>query len=492
MIKEKLMEALKVAAADYNGGTGANAAVAKAAEAADFNEHQTERLVEMFNTLAAINKEKDASDPTGSCELASKNDVIKMLLQGEGSMSKAASASDSSPSNDDPFRYSFYSGVPEKTNRSIEARNSGLSTMCKAASAEEPLAKELDISQRSLYKVISEKIDFLKSASAAADDVARTMRMEIDSSAIKIAKAIEDPFANPELADMFKAACSKKSAEIVGEYSTKVADSNGGKFASLAVFDSSSVDDLLKVASEMDDYLVKIPEYEKKRDFYMSKASEYEDAMKEILGFGHSKKASTVSIADFYSPDSVLKKAGDKGSDNQPEESGKSKSRESDASLSVKIAELIRKSGVSSDEVARLACDLEKDAAGSNLMAMLSVSPGDAVDALKAQDGLSGETRLLQNIERGLILDDLMANDPILRDADPNTVAEVYKSIIKSSPRISLDKALVRSVLRSAVNSVAVSPADAKILTDVDKGIALSNVERLTNLDSSVKDSNRV
>jgi phage-related tail protein len=35
------------------------------------------------------------------------------------------------------------------------------------------------------------------------------------------------------------------------------------------------------------------------------------------------------------------------------------------------------------------------------------------------------------------------------------------------------------------------SPNDLKTLTDVDKGVALANIERLTNLDSSVKDSNQ-
>ena len=59
-----------------------------------------------------------------------------------------------------------------------------------------------------------------------------------------------------------------------------------------------------------------------------------------------------------------------------------------------------------------------------------------------------------------------------------------------ASPRVSLDKAQVRSVLRAAANSVAISPADVKIISDVDRGVAISNVERLTALDSSIKDSN--
>lgn len=478
MIKEKLMEALKVAAADYNGGMGANAAVAKAAEAADFNEHQTDRLVEMFNTLAAINQEKDASDPTGACELASKGEVAKILL--DGSMRKAASAT----SPGDPFRYSFYSGDPRKTNGSIEARESGLMSMTKAASAEEQVPAELDVSQRSLYKIICEKVDLLKSASDAADEAARMIRLEVERSAVKVAKAIESPFAPADVADMFKAACkSEKAIELIGEYSTKVADSNGGRFSGMEVFDSAQVDDLLKTASEIETYIGQIPEYEKKRDFYMSKAAEAEYTMRKILGL--EKEARKESIADFFNPASVVKKAGDDGS-KPSADSGEAK-----PSLSVKIAEIIRKSGIKSDEVEKLAQELEKDAAAPSVGTFLSINPGDAFSALRSKDSVSDETMRLQNVERGLLLSDAIANDPILRDADPQMIARVYKSIVKSAPRISLDPALVVSVLRTAANSVALSPADAKVLTDVDKGIALSNIERLTNLDSSIKDSNR-
>ena len=479
MIKEKLMEALKVAAADYNGGMGADAAVAKAAEAADFNEHQTDRLVEMFNTLAAINQEKDASDPTGACELASKGAVAKILL--DGSMRKAASA----PSTGDPFRYSFYSGDPLRTNRSIEARESGMASMTKAASAECQVKPELDVSQRSLYKVICEKIDLLKSASDAADEAARVIKLEMERSAVKVAKAIESPFAPAEVADMFKAACkSEKAVGLIGEYSTKVAESTGGKYSGMEVFDASPVEDLLKTAAEIETYIGQIPEYEKKRDLYMSKASEAEETMKEILGLA--KKAQKESIADFFNPASVVKKAGEDGSE-PSDGSGNGK-----PSLSVKIAELIRKSGIKSEEVEKLAQELEKDAvAAPRIMTMLPLNSGDALSAFKGKDSVSDEALRLQNVERGLLLSDAIANDPILRDADPRMISQIYKSIVKSAPRISLDPALVVSVLRTAANSVALSPADAKVLTDVDKGIALSNIERLTNLDSSIKDSNR-
>ena len=62
--------------------------------------------------------------------------------------------------------------------------------------------------------------------------------------------------------------------------------------------------------------------------------------------------------------------------------------------------------------------------------------------------------------------------------------------MVMSSPRVSLDKSQVRAFLRSAVNSVAISPADAKVLGDVDKLTAWANVDQLTHRDSSIKDSN--
>ena len=151
MIKEKLMKALKTAAADYNGGMSANSAVACAAEACDFNEKQAERLVEMFNTLAALNKEKDASEPTGSCELASKDAVAKILVEG---CSKQTQKKASAEFTGD---YSFYGSNPSRTNPTIEARSSGMASMMKAASVEkERIPDELNVSQRSVSRIIEE------------------------------------------------------------------------------------------------------------------------------------------------------------------------------------------------------------------------------------------------------------------------------------------------------------------------------------------------
>lgn len=482
MIKEKLMDALKVAAASYNGGMSANAAVAKAAEAADFNEKQAERLVEMFNTLAALNKEKDVGDPTGSCELAEKSAVSKLLLDGCGD-EKKASAEDYS------CAYSFYSGNPVRTNGMLEARSSGRSSMLKAASAvTEHIPDELNVSQRSLYKIISEKIASVKATADAADDVARNLRLYAKECVIKIAKAIESPFAAPGTADMFKAACQNGDVvKMVSEYSTKVAESDGGGYAKMQVFDSEPVDELLKIAESAGHSLGSVAEYERKRDVFREKAAAADAEMIEAVGI----KTSSVenrSLSDFF--------VGVGSRNLGAELCARTSSDDAldDAKMCTKIAQLIRDADVDSAEVSRLAEDFEKEAAPKVFWQVTPPSASEAHDALVKKPGIDSERKRMLNVRRSILLADLMANDPIIRDADPNMVAEAYKTIVMSAPRVSLDKAQVRSFLRNAVNSVAISPNDAKVLTDVDKGISRSAVDAISSLtsrDSSIKDSNK-
>lgn len=474
MIKDKLMKALKTAVSDYNDGMGADLAVACSADAWDFNEKQAERLVEMFNTAAAINQEKRAGHETESCELANKENVARILLKGSGN-EKKASAND--------IDYSFYSIVPEKTNATIEARASGIKSMQKAASSDSgPVPSELNVSQRSLYKIIEGKIDLLKSAGATADDIVRCIKDEANRLAIKIAKEIESPWADPDAADLFKAACaSEKVIAMVADYSTKVADSDGGRFAKANVFDASKVEPLLKTAAEIDDLIHSIGQYEQKRDFYIQKAAGFEQEIREAVGLVTVKKASSGDkLSDLFL--GVRKDA--------PREVDGNEGPCDEVGYCLKIAEALRNSDVSSEDVARLVEDLEKEAALSMIMPVTTPSMEEAHRALTTSPSIDNEKKRINNVRRAVLLADLMAKDPIIRDADPKTVVEAYKTMVMTSPRVSLDKAQVRAFLRSAVNSVAISPADAKIIADVDKGMSFSNVDRLTALDSSIKDSN--
>lgn len=482
MIKEQLKKALSAAVEEYNGGASANEAIAKTASAYDFNGDQTDRLCELFNTAAALNQEKSASDPTGSCELANKEEVARLLVT-DNKLSKAASVQSGVNASD--IYNGFYATVPECSNPMRDARRNGADALIKAAGsnmATQP--QELDVSQRSIYKMICDNINLLKSAGAAADDVARQMRLESDRLAIKIAKTIESPSADQDLADMFKAACECKNAVgLVAEYSTKVAESAGGRFAGMAVFDAGGVSDLLKAAEELENILGQVTVYENKREHYMSKAAEAEDEVRSVLGLEAQEKIA--SVADLFQQSNAKHTA----HVNHVQPVGAAE--DATAKAAVKVAELLRMSGAESADVERLAAEFEKDAAGGNgAIPRVIVSGSDILNVMAGRNNSPGWTQKVLNEYRRMLLDDLLSNDPIIRDADPNAVAEIYKSIVMSAPRLSLDPTAVRSVLRSGVNSVAISPNDLKTLTDVDKGVSIANIAQLSNLDSSIKDSN--
>jgi hypothetical protein len=479
MIKEKLKKALADAVEHYNSGIGANAAIAKTASAYDFNQDQADRLCELFNTAAALNQEKSASDPTGACELADKTEVAKMLVS-DGDMAKKASVGIEGV---DEKYAAFYASNPVRSNATMDAVLSGVNTLVKAAASKIDLPPELDVSQKSVYKMLCDNIDMLKSAGSAADDIVRHTQLEADRLAVKIAKAIEHPFADPELADLFKVACEcKEAVRTVSDYSTKVAESKGGRFAGLAVYDASKADDLIKMAEELEVLLSQTKEFKEKRAYYFGKADEAEKSVRNII-LGSPMQEKTASVADFFEP-MAGRQVHNKANTAQIE-------GEQQQSTYVKIAELLRKSGVNSDEVEKLADEIEKSAAPKIPQPFITLDPENIMGAISPKDSIPGWTHKVLNEYRRMLLDDLLVNDPIIRDADPNAVMDIYKSMVMSAPRLSLDPTAVRSVLRQGVNSIAMSPNDLKTLTDVDKGVALANIERLTNLDSSVKDSNQ-
>lgn len=470
MIKEKLMAAVKEAAANYNGGMSANESVAKAAEAADFNSDQADRLVEMFNTLVTLRKQADHDDPTGSCELASKGDVEKMLL-GIGSEKTASAAS---PGLSD---YSFYGTSPEKTNAAMSARSEASGRMLKAAydkRAAEAVPPELDVSQGSLYAAIDNSIMTLKTAGNAADDVVRGLGFEIERGIAKIAAFAQSPMTSDASVDMFKATCPE--GEVVkraSQYSARLAASDGGEYARAAVVDTTpDVDSAIKVAEEVAGNMKLVEGYEKRRDYFLGKVAEFQGRMRKAVGLvdkgEQQKKASVCDMVDF----SGVGKNDPFGGAGQSE-------ADSEARLREDLSAIFKKAGLEDR--------MEKGAAPF----FFNISPEDAVKSMIGAGKAVGEQKRLLNARRAMILDDLLTNDPIISEADPNVVAEAYKTMIMSSPRVSLDKAQARSFLRSAVNSVAISPADAKMLTDVEKGIAMnSRLSAMSALDSSIKDSN--
>lgn len=84
-----------------------------------------------------------------------------------------------------------------------------------------------------------------------------------------------------------------------------------------------------------------------------------------------------------------------------------------------------------------------------------------------------------ENLDRKLLLEELMTTDPVISKIPPGKVVAAYSQMLRLSPELSKEKELVRSTLRLAGESQAVTPFDADQLikadTDLQKQRMLSS-----------------
>jgi len=74
----------------------------------------------------------------------------------------------------------------------------------------------------------------------------------------------------------------------------------------------------------------------------------------------------------------------------------------------------------------------------------------------------------LRNFQRQLMLEDLLSTDPILQGVTPNNALRAYEALVRIAPEFSLNKEVVRSILRTATNAEALSPYDAKQMAEIE------------------------
>ena len=77
----------------------------------------------------------------------------------------------------------------------------------------------------------------------------------------------------------------------------------------------------------------------------------------------------------------------------------------------------------------------------------------------------------LDNMERKLLLQELLIADPILSKVNPAKVVRAYEQLLRLSPQISKEKEVVRAELRAMVSTQSLSKYDADLLTKLDIGL---------------------
>lgn len=114
--------------------------------------------------------------------------------------------------------------------------------------------------------------------------------------------------------------------------------------------------------------------------------------------------------------------------------------------------------------------------------------PGKLFDAFsdhykrEAAPSGGGGGGALGNLDRKLLIQNLMATDPILKTYDPKRVADSYEQFLRLAPELSNEKEIVRSHLRQMVASQAMTAFDGAQLMDAN-----TKLVKQKQLDSGVK-----
>ena len=430
--KEKLGVALEKSVDEYNSGMSADDAIVKVARDMNFNTDQTERLVETFNTARTINFYKHASDKTQSFDLADKPGVINSLF-GDNITTKKASH--------ELYDYSSYD-TPEHDYRRGSLAFSGPSFTDK-------------FSEEALATSAHNYINMCKSASDKAHDTAGMLDANITSSITDLIDGLKrssDP--NGKVAKI-RIICggTPHFDDIFNMFPKSIIDDGlFSKMKSDDVIDDSGVSDVVSKIKDIGSMIGDRDNLESISITWTKKAEDFRNKYLEANGISNKKSNSKKSLSDFV----TMHKSAAENDQIRP------------------VLPIIVSDAVSPVFKSKL------DYQGSGLHKAIHDIPTKNITAdtsnladyfVEPDTERRKATKVLENMRRGEIINDLIRNDPIISEADPADVATAYNGLIDISPDLSLKKEIVRSILRQSLNSVAMSPYDAKTYLDVNKGI---------------------
>ena len=424
----------------FQDGGDPNAACVKAANEAGFNADQADRLVETFNTARVICHYKAAADKTGSCSLADK-EKVRGQLTAPAQVEKHAEFADGAVDYDCYRQAEVDYVVPEVKMAAFEVKDEPLSKenadylAVRRAEAIRDCMKAAEEEARGAFAqadILAEKAAMALSRNVSIDDVHDKMAR------IVAAYALDDRYA--------------PGVEKTAEFLPSASDPDIAllqKYAAMHVVDTSGLDDIVALVKESSDFVAE-----------GAALAAYAASMREEL----SKQGQSVDDDDEFA--------------------GKTKDDLDMMLLKERILGERQRRAMASQQSALPAGRGDgsfpgKGKGGSRHPGAGGVSPTSFIaylaetardyDDSAAQQRMEKATASVNNLRRQLILQDLLVKDKILSQESPNAVAAAFRSINQVSPDTTLNKEVLRSMLRGVVQSVALSPYDAKTLADVDK-----------------------
>ena len=442
--KDKLMTALHDAVGYFNESGNPSSAVVKSAKDHDFNSDQTQRLIETFNTARTIYHYKSASDRTTTFPLADRDEVLTELF-GKSEGAKQAEVADHDYSEYDvPVR-----NYQERTPAEGET---------KQASAEQGVewGLTLDNSAREALQRIRVQRQVVKAAAdearVAGEKVIETIRKVAESFAYgdqsdRIARLVAGYMEDPELKDpMAKLAecipehrCPTPATLMAYQRQHVIDDRDLGLQVSMLKEAKSWMDveaELLAVSGVMEK---EADEFERTYAGLFSTEFQPIQSPADLI-----KKADTETVVKQKYPSTNLF-----GEPTEVERTSNSAPKNEEQSI------------------ARMISDSSFDSAKPAVQKFLETGVERAFTQPRMEANKALSERM-KNVQRQIMLQDLMVNDPVLSNETPDTVADAYNSLLQMAPEVSTNKEVVRAILRQSVHSVAVSPYDAEMWTKLE------------------------
>ena len=494
MFREHLMKALDSAVKHFNGGMSDNDAVVKAASDSQFNPDQTQRLLETYNTAKSVYFFKVANDRRESFPLADPAVVMPALFSGEArAKAKAAGAlPDQGFYSEREFHYDGKWAFDQ-----LGAHLAGTS-LEKAA---EVSSASRNYTLDALYRSLKKHADTNLRVAQRCRDTAGMCNVKHNDSLEKVAEFVKQDYHDPgrlaQVEHYMWALHGRDLAEPVMKDLLGVLPKNYAE--------KRASDRLASIPSDFEQRCPSIAFFVKEAfaarfavgqqwalaETFEKEANDLICQWEKIAGLAPPQPADPGGgMSSFFGDalqDRLSKKAAGRQAPTAPPTNweggailgGLTQPQASSGQPPPAKQQQQPKADGGGDKGGKKQPDsiLSKALAGG--ASMLGGSMTDAIKgpASKALSGIMAGneaeeerkmTGTLRNMQRKLILEDLIINDPVLSGEDPQAVVTAYHTLINLAPDVSLNKEIARSVVRASVNAVAMSPFDAKAIAELE------------------------
>lgn len=419
-LKEKLLDALEDAVANYNAGLDEPTAIAKSASDKNLNKAQTERLVEMYNTSRTLHHfDTHKNEKAASFPLVDKKEVLDLLFDvtGEKEASEFRQPAEPSVGYEEPEDDFF---------------------ACKSAeefdfdSAFTPSERDVPNLETNSYRMSRQ----LSRLQKEADHMNAEAGVETERARQKLSKLAGILTTCYSTGDMHKIAA------VVGYLSNR----------------PECIEVFRGLAAHLPEYVLSCP---------VKLANVIDDnAAPREIGLIHEIVQHEANAEEF------------KKSAKERLDACKQASEQFNTLVTGQVAK-----NETANEMDRFVSGdfrfNEKQAAGFGAGMVVEKLWNQALPAVAdlratpkaVEKEVDDASKRLVNVHREMILTDLVNNDPYLSSEDPKTIAAYYSNFAELSPELANNKEVVRSVLRQAVHNGGggYSPFDAGSFMDAEK-----------------------